>query len=76
MTSIISFMMIAYCMPKKRHAYRDILKNDLINRQEIMPWFACLYTAPESRGKSFGQRWIFFDKEYDANGQPAHIYSI
>ncbi|MFF2015847.1 GNAT family N-acetyltransferase [Paenibacillus sp. NPDC058177] len=31
-----------------------LLRNDLISRQDLFPWLACLYVAPEFRGNSFG----------------------
>lgn len=31
-----------------------LLRNDLISRQDIYPWFACLYVATEERGQGLG----------------------
>jgi GNAT superfamily N-acetyltransferase len=31
-----------------------LLANDLNSRQDLKPWFACLYVAPESRGQNLG----------------------
>ncbi|WP_251550447.1 GNAT family N-acetyltransferase [Neobacillus muris] len=31
-----------------------LLTNDLISRQDLTPWLACLYVIPELRGKGFG----------------------
>ncbi|CAM4490835.1 GNAT superfamily N-acetyltransferase [Paenibacillus endophyticus] len=31
-----------------------LLRNDLISRQDIFPWLACLYVAPEHRGNRIG----------------------
>lgn len=31
-----------------------LLRNDLISRQDIFPWFACLYVSPEQRGRKIG----------------------
>lgn len=32
-----------------------LLRNDLISRQDLTPWFACLYVVPESRGQKVGE---------------------
>ncbi|WP_245585880.1 GNAT family N-acetyltransferase [Paenibacillus pinihumi] len=31
-----------------------LLTNDLISRQDLFPWFACLYVIPECRGNRLG----------------------
>jgi GNAT superfamily N-acetyltransferase len=31
-----------------------LLRNDLISRQDLFPWLACLYVVPELRGHSVG----------------------
>ncbi|MFD2614178.1 GNAT family N-acetyltransferase [Paenibacillus gansuensis] len=31
-----------------------LLRNDLISRQDIFPWLACLYVSPEYRGRKIG----------------------
>lgn len=31
-----------------------LLRNDLISRQDLTPWFACLYIVPELRGNKLG----------------------
>ena len=31
-----------------------ILRSDLNSRQDLFPWFACLYVEPEYRGKKIG----------------------
>ena len=31
-----------------------LLRNDLISRQDIFPWLACLYVSPERRGREIG----------------------
>ncbi|MEE4561455.1 GNAT family N-acetyltransferase [Paenibacillus polymyxa] len=31
-----------------------LLRNDLISRQDIFPWLACLYVSPEQRGRNIG----------------------
>ena len=31
-----------------------LLRNDLISRQDLTPWFACLYVVPERRGNGIG----------------------
>ncbi|TDQ34175.1 acetyltransferase (GNAT) family protein [Aureibacillus halotolerans] len=31
-----------------------ILRSDLNSRQDLSPWFACLYVRPEARGKKIG----------------------
>ncbi|MCI3919181.1 GNAT family N-acetyltransferase [Paenibacillus sp. TRM 82003] len=31
-----------------------LLRNDLISRQDLFPWLACLYVSPEQRGRKNG----------------------
>ncbi len=31
-----------------------LLRNDLISRQDLMPWLGCLYINPEARGNKAG----------------------
>lgn len=31
-----------------------LLRNDLVSRQDLSPWFACLYIVPEWRGNALG----------------------
>lgn len=31
-----------------------LLRNDLNSRQDLCPWFACLYVSPEARGRKIG----------------------
>ncbi|MDF2649447.1 MAG: acetyltransferase [Paenibacillus sp.] len=31
-----------------------LLRNDLISRQDLVPWFACFYVDPNYRGKKVG----------------------
>ena len=31
-----------------------LLRNDLISRQDLSPWLACLFVVPELRGNEFG----------------------
>ena len=31
-----------------------LLTNDLVSRQDLLPWVACLYVEPEYRGKGWG----------------------
>lgn len=31
-----------------------LLRNDLISRQDLFPWFACLFIVPELRGNKLG----------------------
>ncbi|SFS74578.1 GNAT family N-acetyltransferase [Paenibacillus sp. BC26] len=33
-----------------------VLRNDLISRQDLFPWLACLYVDPAHRGKGLGSR--------------------
>ena len=35
-----------------------LLRNDLISRQDIFPWLACLYVVPECRGQNIGARLL------------------
>jgi N-acetylglutamate synthase-like GNAT family acetyltransferase len=35
-----------------------LLRNDLISRQDIFPWLACLYVAPEYRGQNVGAKLL------------------
>lgn len=32
-----------------------LLRSDLNSRQDLSPWFACLYVNPEARGKQIGE---------------------
>lgn len=33
-----------------------LLRSDLNSRQDLFPWFACLYVEPEYRGKKLGEQ--------------------
>ncbi len=35
-----------------------LLRNDLNSRQDLYPWFACLYVNPEHRGKEIGSQLL------------------
>lgn len=35
-----------------------LLRNDLISRQDIFPWLACLYVVPECRGRNIGAKLL------------------
>ncbi|MFG6494771.1 GNAT family N-acetyltransferase [Fictibacillus sp. UD] len=35
-----------------------LLRNDLNSRQDLYPWFACLYVNPEYRGKEIGSQLL------------------
>ena len=35
-----------------------LLTNDLISRQDLMPWLGCLFVNEENRGKGGGRRKI------------------
>ncbi|QTD42538.1 GNAT family N-acetyltransferase [Sporosarcina sp. Te-1] len=35
-----------------------LLRNDLVSRQDLSPWLACLYVDPAFRGKSIGSRLL------------------
>jgi 8-oxo-dGTP diphosphatase len=35
-----------------------LLRNDLVSRQDLFPWIACLYVDPDFRGKNFGARLV------------------
>ncbi|SFF48056.1 Acetyltransferase (GNAT) domain-containing protein [Paenibacillus algorifonticola] len=35
-----------------------LLRNDLISRQDLFPWLACLYVVPELRGNKVGARLL------------------
>nr|WP_269135872.1 GNAT family N-acetyltransferase [Sporosarcina cyprini] len=35
-----------------------LLRNDLVSRQDISPWLACLYVDPSFRGKSIGSQLL------------------
>ncbi|WP_255253181.1 GNAT family N-acetyltransferase [Brevibacillus laterosporus] len=40
-----------------------ILRNDLISRQDLFPWLACLYVVPELRGNRVGSILLKHAKE-------------
>lgn len=35
-----------------------ILRNDLVSRQDISPWLACLYVDPKYRGQAIGSKLL------------------
>lgn len=35
-----------------------LLRNDMISRQDIFPWLACLYVSPEHRGRKIGAQLL------------------
>lgn len=35
-----------------------LLTNDIISRQDLMPWFACLYVNEDQRGKGIAERLL------------------
>ena len=35
-----------------------LLRNDLVSRQDLSPWLACLYVDPSFRGKSIGSKLL------------------
>lgn len=35
-----------------------LLTNDLISRQDLLPWLACLYVEPGCRGRELGSRLL------------------
>lgn len=35
-----------------------LLRNDLISRQDLFPWLACLYVSPEHRGLKMGSLFL------------------
>jgi N-acetylglutamate synthase-like GNAT family acetyltransferase len=35
-----------------------LLRNDLNSRQDLFPWFACLYIDPDHRGKGLGSNLL------------------
>lgn len=35
-----------------------LLRTDFISRQDLMPWFSCLYVKKEWRGRGLGQRLL------------------
>ena len=37
-----------------------LLRNDLISRQDLVPWLGCLYVLPEYRGFGLGGRMLQF----------------
>lgn len=36
----------------------SLLRDDLISRQDLFPWLACLYVAPRLRGNKLGSKLI------------------
>jgi GNAT superfamily N-acetyltransferase len=40
-----------------------ILRNDLISRQDLVPWIGCLYVTPDARGHSLGSKLLEHAKE-------------
>jgi GNAT superfamily N-acetyltransferase len=35
-----------------------LLRNDLVSRQDLFPWLACLYVVPELRGNNIGAKLL------------------
>lgn len=35
-----------------------LLVNDLVSRQDLMPWFACLFVDPEFRGRGIAEKLL------------------
>jgi GNAT superfamily N-acetyltransferase len=35
-----------------------LLRNELISRQDLFPWLACLYVTPECRGQKIGSKLL------------------
>ncbi|NRF89856.1 GNAT family N-acetyltransferase [Paenibacillus frigoriresistens] len=35
-----------------------LLRNDLISRQDLFPWVACIYVIPELRGNNIGSKLL------------------
>lgn len=35
-----------------------LLRNDLISRQDLFPWLACLYVVPQLRGNKIGSKLL------------------
>ncbi|MDQ8734997.1 GNAT family N-acetyltransferase [Paenibacillus sp. LHD-38] len=35
-----------------------LLRNDLISRQDLFPWLACLYVTPQQRGNKIGSKLL------------------
>jgi GNAT superfamily N-acetyltransferase len=35
-----------------------LLRNDLVSRQDLFPWLACLYVVPEFRGYNIGAKLL------------------
>ncbi|MCI3920583.1 GNAT family N-acetyltransferase [Paenibacillus sp. TRM 82003] len=53
-------------VPKFYFAFHDdrvvgcyaLLRNELVARQDLFPWFACLFVEPDFRGKGIGARLL------------------
>ncbi|WP_423055741.1 GNAT family N-acetyltransferase [Bacillus atrophaeus] len=46
---------ILYSSPKRLHYWSyALLRNDLISRQDLFPWLACLFVVPKLRGNEIG----------------------
>ncbi len=51
-----------------------MLRNDLISRQDLTPWFACLYIIPEFRGNGLGNILLEHAREEARNKGYENLY--
>ncbi|CAM3719568.1 GNAT family N-acetyltransferase [Marinicrinis lubricantis] len=51
-----------------------LLINDLISRQDLFPWLACLYVRPEARGHRVGEQMLNHACEEAKKKGYSHLY--
>jgi GNAT superfamily N-acetyltransferase len=51
-----------------------LLTNDLISRQDLYPWFACLFVEENERGHQYGKLMLAHAEQEAANGGFSMIY--
>lgn len=51
-----------------------ILRNDLISRQDLFPWLACLYVVPERRGQNIGAKLLQHALQETRKMGKGHLY--
>lgn len=51
-----------------------LLRNDLISRQDLFPWLACLYVVPEMRGNKLGSFLLEHAVQETQKKELKHLY--
>lgn len=51
-----------------------LLRSELMSRQDLFPWFACLYVVPEARGNGIGAALLQHAREETAKRGYEQLY--